>query len=144
MKHVKQELIAKYGVERVFKGGFEIYTTLDPEMQVYAENAIREILPDPEDPAAALVALDPKNGYIHYNLAEAYLFQKKYADAEKALGQAVNLMPDSADAYGRMGLVYEKQKKWDSALKAYKKAAGIESSDELKEAIERVTKNRKR
>jgi len=64
VEHVKQELIAKYGVERVFKGGFEIYTTLDPEMQVYAEKAIREVLPDPEDPAAALVALDPKTGYI--------------------------------------------------------------------------------
>jgi len=64
VEHVKQELIAKYGVERVFKGGFEIYTTLDPEMQVYAENAIREVLPDPEDPAAALVSIDPSNGYI--------------------------------------------------------------------------------
>ena len=64
VEHVKQELIAKYGVERVFKGGFEIFTTLDPEMQVYAENAIREVLPDPEDPAAALVAIDPENGYI--------------------------------------------------------------------------------
>jgi penicillin-binding protein 1A len=65
VEHVKQELIAKYGVERVFKGGFEIYTTLDPEMQVYAENAIREVLFEPEeDPVAALVALDPSNGYI--------------------------------------------------------------------------------
>jgi len=64
VEHVKQELIAKYGVERVFKGGFEIFTTLDPEMQINAENAIRQILPDPEDPAAALVALDPENGYI--------------------------------------------------------------------------------
>ena len=34
VEHVKQELIAKYGVERVFEGGFEIYTTLDPKMQV--------------------------------------------------------------------------------------------------------------
>ena len=31
---------------------------------------------------------DPQNGYIHYNLAEAYLFEKKYPDAEKALNQA--------------------------------------------------------
>ncbi len=64
VEYVKQELIAKYGVERVFKGGFEIYTTLDPKMQIAAENAINEVLPDPEDPAAALVAMDPTNGYI--------------------------------------------------------------------------------
>jgi penicillin-binding protein 1A len=64
VEYVKQILIEKYGVERVFKGGFEIYTTLDPEMQIDAENAIAEVLPDPEDPAAALVAMDPRNGYI--------------------------------------------------------------------------------
>ncbi|MFA5015124.1 MAG: PBP1A family penicillin-binding protein [Actinomycetota bacterium] len=64
VEYVKQELIEEYGVERVFKGGFEIYTTLEPDMQVAAENAINEILFDPEDPQAALVAMDPKTGYI--------------------------------------------------------------------------------
>ena len=64
VEYVKQILIEKYGVERVFKGGFEIYTTLDPEMQIAAENAISEVLFDPEDPSAALVAMDPRNGYI--------------------------------------------------------------------------------
>jgi len=64
VEYVKQILIGEYGVERVFKGGFEIYTTLDPKMQIAAENAIDEIFPDPEDPAAALVAMDPRNGYI--------------------------------------------------------------------------------
>ena len=64
VEYVKQILIKEYGVERVFEGGFEIYTTLDPEMQTAAENAILEILPDPEDPAAALVAMDPRNGYV--------------------------------------------------------------------------------
>jgi penicillin-binding protein 1A len=64
IEHVKQELISRYGVEKVFGGGLKIYTTLDPRMQVYAENAIKEVLPDPEDPSAALVAMDPKTGCI--------------------------------------------------------------------------------
>ncbi len=64
VEYVKQILIEKYGVEKVFEGGFEIYTTLDPEMQIAAENAIEEVLIDPEDPSAALVAMDPRNGYI--------------------------------------------------------------------------------
>ncbi len=64
VEYVKQELIKEYGVEKVFKGGFEIYTTLEPDMQTAAENAINEILFDPEDPQAALVAMDPRNGYI--------------------------------------------------------------------------------
>ncbi len=64
VEHVKQQLIARYGIEKVFEGGLKIYTTLDPKMQVYAENAIKEILPDPKDPSAALVAMDPRTGYI--------------------------------------------------------------------------------
>ncbi len=86
---------------------------------------------------------DPKNGYIHYNLAEAYLFEKQYSQAEKALSEAVNLMPDNAAVYGRMGLVYEKQKKWDLALNAYKKADGITPLREYKEAIARISENKK-
>jgi tetratricopeptide (TPR) repeat protein len=87
---------------------------------------------------------DPKNGYIHFNLAEAYLFDKKYPDAEKALLQAADLMPKSRDVFERMGLVYEKQKKWDLALSAYQKAEGIGSSKATKEAIARVTENKKK
>ncbi len=64
VEYVKQILIEEYGVEKVFEGGFEIYTTLNPEMQIAAENAILEVLPDPDDPEAALVAMDPSNGYI--------------------------------------------------------------------------------
>lgn len=64
VEYVKQELIKNYGVNKVFKGGFEIYTTLDPNMQIYAQDAINEVLPDPEDPTGAMVAMDPANGYI--------------------------------------------------------------------------------
>jgi tetratricopeptide (TPR) repeat protein len=86
---------------------------------------------------------DPKNGYIYYNLAETYLFGKKYSDAEMALNQAATLMPQNADVYGRLGLVYEKMKKWDSALNAYKKAQGLQPSKSFKDAIARVNQNKK-
>ena len=64
VEYVKQILIEKYGVNKVFTGGFNIYTTLEPGMQVAAEGAIKQILYDPEDPSSALVAMDPKNGFI--------------------------------------------------------------------------------
>ncbi len=64
VEYVKQELIEKYGASKVFRGGLEIYTTLDRKMQTAAEEAIDEILFDPEDPAGALVAIDPETGYI--------------------------------------------------------------------------------
>lgn len=86
--------------------------------------------------------LDPQNGYIYYNLAEAFRAEKKYSDAEKSLIQAVELMPQSAEVYRRLGLVYEMQKKWDPALNAYKKAEEISPSKSSKEAIERVENNK--
>lgn len=86
---------------------------------------------------------DPKNGYIYYNIAEACLFEKKYPDAEKALHQAADLLPRIPEVFVRMGLVYEKQKKWDLALDAYKKADQISPSKEIKGAIARVTESKK-
>lgn len=88
VEYVKQILIGKYGVERVFKGGFEIYTTLDPEMQIAAENAIKEVLPDPEDPAAALVAMDPTNGYIKAMVGGKDFAELKFNLATQAKRQA--------------------------------------------------------
>ncbi|MCG2789892.1 MAG: PBP1A family penicillin-binding protein [Actinomycetia bacterium] len=75
VEYVKQILIEKYGVNKVFTGGFNIYTTLEPDMQVAAEDAIKQILFDPEDPSAALVAMDPKNGFI-----KAMVGGKDFAD----------------------------------------------------------------
>jgi tetratricopeptide (TPR) repeat protein len=87
---------------------------------------------------------DPNNGYIYYNLAETYLFEKRYPEAEKALTRAVELLPNNLEVYARLGLIYEKQKKWDLALSAYKKADGIKPSKTMKDAIERVTENKKK
>jgi tetratricopeptide (TPR) repeat protein len=89
----------------------------------------------------------PKDGYVYYNLAEAYLFQKNYPEAEKALGQALSLVPKDSivDVYGRLGLAYENQKKWDLALDTYKKADGVSPNTKwVKEAIERVNANKKK
>jgi 1A family penicillin-binding protein len=62
--HVKKVLQEKYGTALVFKGGLTVYTTLDTRMQTLAENAVRNVLDRPSDPDAALVAIDPSNGYI--------------------------------------------------------------------------------
>jgi tetratricopeptide (TPR) repeat protein len=81
---------------------------------------------------------DSQNGYIDYNIAESYLFQKKYFEAEKALTAAAVQLPKNAGVFTRMGFVYEKQNKKDLALKAYQKAYELSSSKELKEAIDRL------
>ncbi|MBN1299448.1 MAG: PBP1A family penicillin-binding protein [Actinobacteria bacterium] len=90
VEYVKQILIEKYGVNKVFTGGFNIYTTLEPAMQVAAEDAIKQILFDPEDPAAALVAMDPSTGYI-----KAMVGGKDFGDMKFNLATQAKRQPGS-------------------------------------------------
>ena len=62
--HVKKQLQQQFSPAVVFKGGLTVYTTLDMKLQRYAEDAIRAKLNDSHDPEAALVSIDPRNGYV--------------------------------------------------------------------------------
>jgi len=48
----------------IFRGGLRVYTTLDPRLQKYAEDAIASTLDEAGDPGAALCAVDPRTGEI--------------------------------------------------------------------------------
>ena len=61
---MQEELIEKYGVGVVRRGGLRIYTTIDPKLQEAARSAIAGQLYDPGDPSSAIVSIDPANGYI--------------------------------------------------------------------------------
>jgi penicillin-binding protein 1A len=64
-EYVRQTLFEKYGEAQVYAGGMRVTTTLDLGLQAAAEDAIKEGLPDQHhDPAAALVAMDPRTGQI--------------------------------------------------------------------------------
>jgi penicillin-binding protein 1A len=63
---VQQELIDKYGINTVRKGGLKAYTTINPELQERAQEAVNSCTvcyPD-GGPAAALASVDPKTGEI--------------------------------------------------------------------------------
>jgi penicillin-binding protein 1A len=64
VNYVKNQLIAKYGAGRVFGGGLKVTTTIDLEMQKKARQAIENVLRNPDGPAAALVAIDPRTGAV--------------------------------------------------------------------------------
>ena len=63
---VQQELIEKYGINTVRNGGLKAYTTIDPELQERAEEAVESCsVCYPEGgPAAGLASVDPNNGAI--------------------------------------------------------------------------------
>ena len=68
---VTQLLIEKYGADAIYKDGLKVYTTIDMDMQRMAEATIAEMLPNDyvdengiQQPQGAIVAIDPKTGYI--------------------------------------------------------------------------------
>ena len=60
--YVQQELIEKYGTDTVRLGGLEVYTTIDPELQALARDAIANH--PVTSAAAALVSTDTETGEI--------------------------------------------------------------------------------
>ena len=48
----------------LYKGGLSVTTTLHPEMQRLASNAVNSVLSLPGDPSGALITLDPQTGEI--------------------------------------------------------------------------------
>lgn len=65
--YVKEQLVGKYGEQKVDTGGLKVITTLDWEKQEIAERAVEEaedVFAEAQANNAALVAIDPKNGHI--------------------------------------------------------------------------------
>jgi penicillin-binding protein 1A len=59
-----QELAKKYGQKQVELGGLRVKTTLDPRLQALGLRAVTNVLHTSTDPAAALVAMDPRTGAV--------------------------------------------------------------------------------
>ena len=62
--YVRPLLIAQYGANTVRSGGLRVYTTVERRFQQAARNAVLRTLPYPDDPAAAIVSINPANGAI--------------------------------------------------------------------------------
>jgi penicillin-binding protein 1A len=69
---VRDVIVEQFGVDRALTGGLRVYTTLDASVQQFAEASVAKRLAelDKKSPArsgplqAALVAIDPSNGYV--------------------------------------------------------------------------------
>jgi penicillin-binding protein 1A len=97
LEYVQQTLEAKYGADMVFKGGLRVYTTLNPPMQLAAEQALREglraleartVKPRPGDrPEGAIVTIEPQTGYIKAIVGGYDFFRSEFNRAVQARRQ---------------------------------------------------------
>jgi penicillin-binding protein 1A len=93
--YVRQELIDKYGPERVRRGGLRIHTTIDLKMQRKAREAISSVLSFPNAPKSAIVTVDPRNGKIRAMASSANYSETKFnlaAQGKRQPGSTFKIM----------------------------------------------------
>lgn len=80
--------------------------------------------------AAATVAgmalqYNPKNGRLHFHLANALMLQQKTAEAVAQYQEAVRLQPDLAEAHCKLGYAYSELGRMGEAIRSYREAVRI-------------------
>jgi penicillin-binding protein 1A len=88
--YVENDLISEYGVNTVRRGGLEVRTTIDPDLQRVGLEAMRSALPYSTDPSSALVSIDPRNGHIR-----AMVSSSNYAESQFNLAAQGRRQPGS-------------------------------------------------
>jgi penicillin-binding protein 1A len=102
--------------DAIFRGGLKIYTTLDPAVQLSAESSVASVLPS-DGPAAALVAIDPRNGHVL-----AIVGGRDYYDAD--------------DPTAKFNLATQGRRQPGSAFKPFTLAAGLEADLRLDDVFD--------
>jgi len=102
-EYVRAQLIHRYGRATVAQGGLKVYTTIDLNLQRLARGAIANVLNQPEDPASAIVTINPSDGHIEA-MAESQSYEKSQynlaADGHRQPGSTFKAI-DLADALTR-------------------------------------------
>ncbi len=88
--YVENRLIEEYGVNAVRRGGLEVHTTIEPELQRVGLEAMRSALPYSTDPSSALVSIDPRNGRIR-----AMVSSSRYGESQFNLAAQGHRQPGS-------------------------------------------------
>jgi membrane peptidoglycan carboxypeptidase len=88
VQYVRDVLAQRYGRSALQSGGLKVTTTIDPNLQAAAHQAMSEELNFPAHPAAALVAIDPRTGEILAMQSSTDYQQSKYNLAVQSRRQA--------------------------------------------------------
>ncbi|MDQ1374313.1 MAG: penicillin-binding protein [Actinomycetota bacterium] len=85
--YVKRYLYARYGPDKVDRGGLQIQTTLDPDMQREAEASVANALKGTQPPLEmALASVEPPTGYVKALVGGRDFYNGSYAQVNLALG----------------------------------------------------------
>ena len=96
--YVKQQLIDKYGLDTVRRGGLHVYTTIDLNLQKLARAGARRQRSAPPTASAAIVTIDPRNGYIRAMASSSRYGDSKFNLAAQGHRQAgLDLQGHGAD-----------------------------------------------
>lgn len=79
---ILSQLLEEYGANVIYKGGLKIYTTLDLEMQYFAETALQE-----SGHEGAIIAIEPQTGYIKAMVGGKDFGESKFNRATQAYRQ---------------------------------------------------------
>jgi penicillin-binding protein 1A len=88
VQYVRDVLQQRYGKSALQSGGLKVKTTIDPNLQAAAHQAMTEELNFSDHPAAALVAIDPRTGEILAMQSSTDYKQSKYNLAVQSRRQA--------------------------------------------------------
>jgi penicillin-binding protein 1A len=92
LEKVRQYLVDRFGSEAVNLGGFRVRTTLDLTMQRQADQTVKNILNQKNDPRAALVAIDPATGAVRAMYGGSNYARRQLNYATDSIRQAGSTM----------------------------------------------------
>jgi penicillin-binding protein 1A len=91
---VEQVMLAKYGPEKVYRGGLRIETTIDPRLQFYADQAVAGRLAGTSAPLdMSLVTVEPSTGLVRAMVAGR---DSNASQVNLALGGTYGFQPGSS------------------------------------------------
>lgn len=137
---VKQKIAEIYVLKGEYDKGAQAYEEL---VSLYDKNIDLFIKPvwiyidKTNQPQKALalaqtaVKKHPDNGMAHNLLGWAHMANENFSDSKKEFIEAIKLDGQLDAAYYNLGLLYEKKKQPDIALKLYQKAAQIRKDDNI-------------
>ncbi len=115
-----------YDEDLFFRGGLSVKTTIDLDLQQAFAQALREVLPDPLDPQAAIVAVDYRNGDV-----KAMATLRRVPAIKDATGKVVRKGVDGYQPQLGFNLATNAQRSTGSTIKTFTLAEALQQGKSL-------------